>query len=1003
MKLRKALCGVGIALIVSAMVAADVTVSLFYTFIDEGLNGSGVVYSEESEKVLAKGDAFVSEIVKEGTTMLKNSSGHAPYAYDATTPSANRKTNIFGWSSVDAGFLISGYGSGVSRIPENKRVMLYGGFDAYNKVYSKKKIEYNENLKKYYEDWCSQRAVTDSLSGNDKLYTNYNPSASELESVTVDGGKTLLEDAKEYSDHAIVVLSRQSGEAQDCPNNYSYVVNTKGGSPSKVSRGYLSLTDEELGLLKLVGDNFEDVTVLLNCTNIVESGAFENSKIDNVYYIGVTGQSGAKAIPMVLTGDVNPSGRTTVTYPTDFSEDASFYNVGRTASDNSMTYVEDIYVGYKWWETANEMGRFSSYQATDPNKDNGKKGYDGIVQYPFGYGLSYTDFKWEIESESEKESALTPANGANITADSIISATVKVTNTGTEAGKDVVEMYFRPPYTNKGIEKSSIVLGDFAKTKKLSPGESDYVTLTLEPFQMASYDCYDKNENGFRGYELESGNYEISLRTDVHNVSSVEPITYSVSGGIQFDKDPTTGEAISNHFTGNTASGRLPIDGCSFDGTTATPFTFLTRSDFANSFQKTAAVKKVDEAANTYDETYDTAANFGVDSGQYLYTGPNGEKLSAAVLKSPTNDTVKANVQLMKTLGKNYDDPAWEGLLDELSADDAIKLIVMGGYSTAEAESIGKIWLRDNDGPMGLTRSNASINETSKWTWFPMSGLLGYSWNKELAKEYGSRIAEEGVATGVHGWYAPGANLIRSPFGGRANEYYSEDPTLSGEIGGNTVLGALEGNMTPYMKHFALNETETNRGSLFTWLTEQNLRENYLRPFEIAIKKYQCNALMSAFNKIGGRWAGASHGLLTDVLRREWGFRGSVVTDWVTGANNASVGLAAGNDLWLNGGQLFSHNLGSDWASDAYKANRVRFAAHNILYSLCETEAIYQKKLAEAGQSGSQTIVDVVRPTPYWLMAVVGINLLLFSGASVLLYFGFVKKKGKSDSQEDAK
>ena len=299
---------------------------------------------------------------------------------------------------------------------------------------------------------------------------------------------------------------------------------------------------------------------------------------------------------------------------------------------------------------------------------------------------------------------------------------------------------------------------------------------------------------------------------------------------------------------------------------------------------------------------------------------------------------------------------------------------------------------------MGLTRSNASVTETSKWTWFPMAGLIGNSWNKKLAYDYGKTVAAEGAATGVHGWYAPGANIRRSPFGGRNNEYYSEDPVLSGYSAAYTVLGALEGNMAPYIKHFALNETETLRGSLYTWATEQNIRENYLRPFEIAVKKGKANGIMSAFNRVGSVWAGANHGLLTNILRDEWGFNGTVVTDWMGGAGNAAEGLASGNDLWLNGAQNMSHNLGSNWSKDVLRANRVRRACKNILFQLCNTQYIYNH--AENNTGSGNKIISVNRPKSYWLFAVAGINVLLVDLAFVFVYQGFIKK-GNDENEKD--
>lgn len=985
-KVGKIISAVSIALLAGVMVTADVLCSKYYDFIDEGINGSGVNY-DNAGSALAKGDAFVKEIMEEGITMLKNTSHDAPYAYSSDNPTQNRKTNIFGWSSVDAGFLISGYGSGISRIPENKRVLLYDGFDKYNKTYPKKKIEYNENLKSFYENWCKSRAVTESLGMNDKLYTNYNPKVdaytSEENKVN---GKTLLEDAKEYSDNAIIVISRQSGEAQDCPQMYSYVVNEKGGSPVKVNRSYLALTDEEIDLINLVKNNFSNVTILLNCTNMVECGAFSDDKIQNVYYIGVTGQSGARVIPSVLTGDVNPSGKITETCVTDHSENPSFYNFGRVDS-SSTTYVEDIYVGYKWYETADSEGYWDGYSSTDSKKSNGKTGYDGIVEYPFGHGLSYTTFDYELVSNGDNP-AVSPSKGSEINLDTDIKINIKVTNTGSKKGKDVVELYYTAPYTKGGIEKSSINLIDFAKTKLLSPGESEILSFEIDPYYMASYDCYDKNGNGFKGYELEKGKYQLKFMKNSHDLLFGDDgiIEYSIASDIKIDKDNVTGNEVKNRFTGSDA-----FDANSIDRNDTS--LYLSRSDFKGTIKKATVSSSTTNSTLKATRTYTTLPTFNEDNGLYLYTDLNGNKITDVnLLHSPTSDKVKANMELMKELGSNYDSEKWDLLLNQLTYSDAVNLVVMGGYSNIEAESVGKIWMRDNDGPMGLTRSNASVTETSQWTWFPMAGLIGNSWNKELASNYGKTIANEANATGVNGWYAPGCNIRRSPFGGRNNEYYSEDPMLSGYIAAYTVKGALSGRLTTYVKHFALNETETNRGNIYTWTTEQAMREIYLRSFELAVKVGKTNGMMSAFNRVGGTTARASGALQTYVLRDEWGFRGTVVTDWAGGAGDCKQGIQAGNDLWLNGSQNNSHNLGSNWMNDVQTANEVRQSCKNILYMVCYA----QIQTEEAPQ-----IVDVVRNEPIWLLAVVGINLILFDGILTLTYFAFIRKPKEDKISED--
>ena len=966
-KIKRIILTSAATLLTGVTVAANVLYNKYYDFINDGLNPTKVTYDE---KVLEKGNEFVSTIVKEGVTMLKNTSHKAPFAYDPENPTKNRKVNIFGWSSIDAGFLISGYGSGISRIPENKRVLLYKGFDTYNQKYPNKKIEYNTNLKSFYEDFCSARQVSESLGGNDKLYTNYNPKVSEYTNASNNvNGKTLLEDAKEFSDSAIIVLSRQSGEAQDCPQTYTYNYSTKGGSIVKdETRGYLSLSDDEIDMIDMVKNNFDNVTVLLNCTNMIECGAFEDEKIDNVYYIGVTGQSGASTIPMILTGDINPSGRITETLVTDHKENPSFYNFGRLAS-SSVTYVEDIYVGYKWYETADKMGYWDDYTAKEAYKSNGKTGYDGIVQYPFGSGLSYTTFDWEIVDKPVGELIATDQ----------YEVSVKVTNTGDKAGKEVVELFYEPPYKSGEIEKSSINLIDYAKTKLLEPGESETVKLSIDPYYMASYDCYDKNNNGFKGFELDAGEYIFKLMVNAHEIKNESTkFSLNLAANYQFAKDPVTNNDVKNRFTGADATNVTPLDR---NDTSL----YLSRADFKNTFKNVTVAHSTANGTVNSKNSYDTLPTFGQDNGLYLYTNLDGSKITdVGLLKEPDGTKIKANSELMKELGADYNNEKWDLLLNQVTIEDAEHLIAMGGYSTCEALSVGKIWLRDNDGPMGLTRSNASVTETSQWTWFPMAGLIANSFNKALAEEYGNVVANEGVSTGVSGWYAPGANIRRSPFGGRNNEYYSEDPILSGYSAAYTVKGALKGHLYAYIKHFALNDQETNRGNVYTWTTEQALRENYLRPFEIAVKVGKANAMMSAFNRVGGVTARQCYPLLTEILRDEWGFNGSVVTDWMGSAGDAKQGIAAGNDLWLNGAQSFSHNLGSSWASDMTVANNVRKSVKNILFTVCSTEYYSQNE--------TETVTTVTRGYPYFEIAVVGVNFIFIDAIVVMLYFAYFSK-----------
>ncbi len=953
-----------------AVLAGNIVCGFLYQMITEFFHGTGVTFEGEGlQETLNAGNELCSEIEGEGIVMLKNQTGKAPLE-DVT------KVNVFGWASSDGGWTISGYGSGANRIPEDKQIMFFEAMD-------ESEIEYNTELVDLYKNFRSSRTGLTSLNINDKFFTLHEPEASVYDGAGA-GGKTVMENAVAYSDTAIVVISRLSGEGIDVPR-YQYRDN-QGTYPNGLitdnSRSYLELSVEEEGMLEKVKANFENVIVLLNTTNSMEAGFLDDEKIDAAYWVGAPGQSGTRAIPKVLKGEINPSARTTATWAYDHTTDAAYANSAKWgASGTTITYVESVYVGYKWYETADATGFWDSNFAK--NKWGIDEGYKDVVQYPFGYGLSYTEeFEWAFATE-DGSVAITPAAGGSFNKTDTIKVSVSVTNRGTKAGKDVVQLYYKPPYKENGIEKSVINLAAFAKTVELQPGQTQFLTLDFSPYVMASYDAYDKNHNRYAGYELDKGDYTICIGRNVHDI--VDSFTYTLDTSIKYREDPVTGTKVSNQFTGSTA-----YAGVSLDATAANPtLTYLTRNDFEGTFPATRFAT-VNQSGNYISNAYDTTETFKTEqeNGLYLYTKEDGSKLSLSELNNPQG--VVQNKELMMELGSNYDSEKWDLLLDQMSVEEMTKLLVLGGYHTEAIESIGKIWLRENDGPMGLTRSNASTNEVTNWTWYPMVGVLAASWNARLAYRFGSVVSAEANYTGVHGWYAPGFNIVRSPYGGRNNEYYSEDPVFSGLFGSQTVRAALNNGVSCYVKHFVANETETTRGSLRTWLTEQALREIYLKPFEYAVKDGKANGVMTSFNRLGSATTIYNYALNTTILRDEWGFKGGVITDWMGNANTGSGGVRAGNDLWLNGAGAFVHNFN---LNDTTTLACMRRSCKNVLYQLCNTYYLQQTHdPADDEFIVNVGVLDVDRPFPYWIFLLIGVDVIVLAACGVWTYFVLKKK-----------
>lgn len=832
-----------------------------------------------SDATVSKANELAKEVQSEAITMLKND--------DSNLPLSNKKVNVFGWGSTNP--VYGGTGSG-SMSDQYDTVSLLDGMKEAG-------LETNADLSKLYTDYRADRPVVAMWSQD---WT--------LPEVPADQySDSLISDAKSFSDEAVVVITRVGGEGADLPTNMkaetiTYKNNSKDYDDFQDGEHFLQLSKTERDMIDLVTKNFDKVTLVYNGANAFQFDFLSNyPQIKSVLWCPPAGQTGFSALGDVLAGETNPSGKTSDTFVKNLTKTPVFNNTdgaaaassssvgadgafvydnvddlaakytGFTGQENTVlpsfvNYVEGIYVGYKFYETA---------------ADEGLINYDDTVIYPFGYGLSYTSFEQKMGDVSYKDGKVT--------------FDVTVTNTGDTAGKDVVEVYYNPPYTDGGIEKASKNLVAFEKTEKLEPGASETVKIEFDDDDMASYD-----NKGAKAWVLEKGDYTISIQSDSHHVIDSEKI--NVADTITYDSES------------NTHNNDQTVATNQFDYA-AGDVTYLSRANhFANYAEATAAPTNFSmsdevKAAFTNNGNYDPT-KYDDDSDKMPTTG------------------AKNDLRLADMYGKDYDDADWEKLLDQLTFDDMDNLIANGGYGTPAVSSVGKIQLTDADGPASLNNNFTGVGSIG----FPASTAFACTWNKDLAKQFGEMIGDMAHDMHVAGWYAPAMNIHRSAFSGRTFEYFSEDSLLSGAMASNEIAGAKEKGVYSFMKHFALNDQETNRTNMVcTWADEQAIREIYLKPFEMSVKEGGAQAVMSSFNYIGYTYAGASNNLLNTVLRDEWGFKGFVLTDYFGGYGyqNADQEIRNGNDSMLATTKITNHI--TDKSATSVKA--MRTAAHNILYT----------------------------------------------------------------------
>lgn len=950
---------IAIGVLACVFIAANIVLNFFKGIVDQYL-GDNFLPAETLDP--AEGDAAVQKVAEEGFVLLKNENN--------TLPLENvTKVNLFGWGSSDAGLLMCGGGSGDftmwSNGEEKKKIV---GLKEALEGLADKPFEVNPDLVSYYESYCTvyRNGGTDSrpgwfnYSGDPKYFNLVEPNINDYPA-------QVLDSAKAFSDTSIVVITRTGGESLDLPKYQrkfkpsSNPASANGTVTTDETRTYLQLSAEEEALMNYVQENFDNVIVILNTSATMECGFLESDKVDAAISIATPGQSGLVSLAKILRGQVNPSGRLVDTYAYDLKTAASYANspnanvqdgstgektYTNSASESYIDYLEGIYVGYKWYETADAEGYWNGV-----SNEYGT-GYDGVVQYPFGFGMSYTDFEWTVKSVS-------PASGSQITEDTEITIELNVANIGDRQGKDVVEVYYEPPYNPGGVEKSSSNLIAFTKTNALNPkGEENSfqtVTIKFKAEDMKSYDCYNLSgsvgDNG--GYVMEKGDYTIKLSTDAHNVKKTASgsvinngvITYTVKSDIHVEQDSATGTVVENRFTGDTADGGISIDGKNVPGW---DLKYLSRADFEGTFPRETLDRREKGSFNPNGWLSDKE---NVDAKPTQ--GVNGD---LRLVENMGSDNATYNDELIMKLGdeKNYgDDSLWGPLLDQITEDELCEVVAKGGYITRNIDSIGKPTMVDLDGPTGFNRHPHS---TPQFSGFPSAIVVAGTWNTDVAKLFGRVVGMEGYKAKYGGWYAPGMNIHRSPFDGRNYEYFSEDPYISGMIGASVVEGTAQEGIYSYIKHFALNETENKRNGLYTWVSEQALREIYLRPFELSIKEGKASAIMSSYNRIGDTWTGGSHALMTEILRDEWGFKGTAVTDYLDGSDSYKTvdqGIRAGNDIWLENGNDASYGaIGFKDTTSATAISCAREVAKHVIYTYCNTRKIS----IEAGTASNEVI-----------------------------------------------
>ncbi len=1071
------------AVILAFVIALTVAVGVLHDMIDKWV--VGYKDGESNEAARAAGAELLNQIHEEGTVLVRNEKNEGedkpvlPLSKEEVT-----QVNVFGWASVD--WVYSGSGSGKIVNRESELISFLEALDGYG-------IEYNAELTDFYKSFQSRRNKADPYDQGNVTGTlhSYNYEFSRLyEPKMSEYSDDLLAHANDYSDTAFVVIGRVSGESNDSPD-VQYKKTTKSTSSSNIDttdteRTYLEISTEEEALLEYVGENFENVVVIINSTNVMELGFLEDIKgLDACLLAMTTGTSGAKALPSILWGQkevevetakdadgeedaepetktvkVSPSGKTADTWAYDLTTNPTYATVGKGIKGpnggkdttnfytNSKTakidgkplyptnvqytnaspaydytgvaytdYLEGIYVGYRWYETADAEGFWDDANVKD--FFGIENGYEDVVQYPFGFGLSYTEFEWDVIKMYVNGNDTAPVGVVTVKPGDEILLNVQVKNLTDFPGKDVVELYYTPPYEKGGVEKSAVNLLAFAKTQTTLETKDSVEVLPLS-FKVSDMKSYDVEEGAY----TMGGDYTITFRTDAHTVAtdtmktaSSASFTLRVADTV-IDEDPETNLPIENRFTGTDTTDGVAIDGNS-DGTAT--INYMTRKDFVETFpyaqpeNREMAPEIV--ALNRYTPAMSQAA---IDPNDTPITNGSREG-NYIVFDSASNKLTKTGTAIGQF--ENYDnDDLWDPILNAMSLTEMTDLVLHGFTQTKAVSSIGKPATRDLDGPNQI---GSFVGYEGPHTGFS-SIVLAQSWNVENAYSMGMTVGADCASMSTQGWYGPGINVHRSPFGGRNYEYYSEDPILSGMMSAYAIAAAKNAGVFSYLKHLCLYESESGRDGMYNWLTEQALREVYAKPFELSVKLYEqkntegkvvrtvggSTAIMSSYGRIGAVWTGGSKALLTELVRGEWGFKGAIITDY---ADNHEFMFGhqmvrAGGDLWMDG----ATNNGSFGTSVTLKNNNgtlsgydnssatfrqaLRRASKNIIFMWANAKATnedYNEKVENGSISDGISINNTPSEVKFqwYIPLIVVIDLAAIGGCGYWIFKTFRKKK----------
>ncbi|MCL2062429.1 MAG: glycoside hydrolase family 3 C-terminal domain-containing protein [Firmicutes bacterium] len=910
---------------------------------------------ENKAETFAAANLFNELLVEEGIVLLKNEDNALPIPTQESGGFGRPSISVFGKNSVN--LVYGGSGSGESSTD---------GAATIHESLTEAGYNVNSTLRNFY--------TNNSASGNGRPRS---PDMGQIpagfaigETPIASYSSAVRNSYTSFNDAAVIVFSRIGGEGYDLPRSMK---STFGNNPTPISGArsmddhYLQLDQNETNLIREVEAHFEKIIIVINASQAIEVGFLDDPshyayspKIKAALWMGSPGLTGAMALGRVMNGSVNPSGRTVNTYARDFKAEPSWHNFannnatdgnryidsssGRARLFYQVEYEEGIYVGYRYWETRG----FTEYE-----KDGNWDWYNDHVVYPIGHGLSYTSFDWEVQNRQEVEDTVIASDGKGS-----VAVEVKVTNTGTVPGKDVVQVYLTAPYTTGGIEKSHVVLAGFEKTPMLDPGAHETVKIDIPVLYFASYDYNNaaQSTNGFKGYKIESGDYALKVSKNANMAD--DTLTINVAAEIQIGNDPTTQTPIENRF----------------DEVSDYITTYLSRADWAATWP---------EAPTVAERTKPTAFFNALEWNQ----NDAGAKWEAFTTPTQSRNTLSGRntkVKLHDLIGKAHDDPLWDDLLNQLTVRQMSTLIGTGNYNTMAIDTIYKPRTLDPDGPVGFTTfmGDPSVYDTG----FYASGcVVGATYNKELAEAMGIMVGNEGIignekgdGTPYSGWYAPAVNIHRSPFSGRNWEYYSEDGFLSGVMAAAVIRGAMSKGVYTYVKHFALNDQETNRSTngLLTWANEQSMREIYFRAFEITVKDGNTTAIMSAFNRIGTVWTGGSYELLTEILRDEWGFRGMVITDYNLYAHMpADQMIRAGGDLNL------TQDKRPSVTDTPTQVTALRNATHNILYTVANSNAM---------NGYGEGVIYAYRMSA-WMVWLIVVDALLIAALGVWAFFAIRK------------